>query len=87
QSGIYKVLPILNWTTEDIDDYLTTYDLPYHPLRELGYATVGDWHSSRPVTEADKHERDTRFGGIKQECGLHLPQTPGEAESLNSSSL
>ncbi|WP_373693720.1 phosphoadenylyl-sulfate reductase [Limnofasciculus baicalensis] len=87
QSGIYKVLPILNWTAEDIDDYLTTYDLPYHPLRELGYATVGDWHSSRPVTDADKHERDTRFGGIKQECGLHLPQTPGEAESLNSSSL
>lgn len=87
QSGIYKVLPILNWTAEDIDGYLTTYDLPYHPLRELGYATVGDWHSSRAVTEDDKHERDTRFGGIKQECGLHLPQTPGEAESLNSSSL
>ncbi|HBB31929.1 MAG TPA: phosphoadenosine phosphosulfate reductase [Cyanobacteria bacterium UBA8803] len=87
QSGIYKVLPILYWTTQQVEEYITTYDLPYHPLRELGYATVGDWHSSRPVTAADKHERDTRFNGIKQECGLHLPQTLGEAESLNSSAL
>ncbi|MBE9124644.1 MULTISPECIES: phosphoadenylyl-sulfate reductase [unclassified Coleofasciculus] len=87
QSGIYKVLPILHWSTQDVDEYFKVHNLPYHPLRELGYATVGDWHSSRPVTAADQHERDTRFGGIKQECGLHLPQTQGEAESLNSSSL
>ncbi len=87
QSDIYKVLPILNWTSKDLHEYLTINDLPYHPLYEQGYATVGDWHSSRPVSETDQHERDTRFRGIKQECGLHLPQTVGEAESLNSSSL
>lgn len=87
QSGLYKVLPILYWSTQEVHDYLTTHDLPYHPLHEQGYATVGDWHSSRPVSAADEHERDTRFRGIKQECGLHLPQTQGEAESLNSSLL
>ncbi|MEM9506126.1 MAG: phosphoadenosine phosphosulfate reductase, partial [Cyanobacteria bacterium P01_E01_bin.35] len=31
--------------------------------------------------------RDTRFRGLKQECGLHLPKTPGEEESLDSSFL
>ena len=87
QLDLYKILPILHWTTKDVHEYLRAHDLPYHPLHDKGYATVGDWHSSRPITALDNNERDTRFNGIKQECGLHLPQTPGEAESLNSSSL
>ena len=87
QSGCYKVLPILTWTAKDVYEYLTKYDLPYHPYFDKGYTTVGDWHSSRPLALTDTHERDTRFQGLKQECGLHLPQTPGEAASLDSSSL
>jgi phosphoadenosine phosphosulfate reductase len=51
----YKVLPILNWTAEDIHGYLEEHNLPYHPLKEKGYATVGDWHSSRPMTDQDEH--------------------------------
>ncbi|MBD0335850.1 MAG: phosphoadenylyl-sulfate reductase [Cyanobacteria bacterium Co-bin13] len=87
QGGRYKLLPILRWSSKDIYDYLVTHDLPYHPLFDHGYVTVGDWHSSRPLTAADSDERNTRFNGLKQECGLHLPQTAEEAESLNSSSL
>lgn len=87
QGEIYKILPILDWNSKDVYEYFVKHDLPYHPLYDQGYMTVGDWHSSRPYLEEDEHERDTRFGGMKQECGLHLPQTPGEAESLNSSSL
>lgn len=87
QGGRYKLLPILNWNSKDVYDYLTAHDLPYHPLFDHGYVTVGDWHSSRPLTADDSDERSTRFKGLKQECGLHLPQTPEEAESLNSSSL
>ncbi|NES73884.1 MAG: phosphoadenosine phosphosulfate reductase family protein, partial [Okeania sp. SIO2D1] len=87
QSGIYKILPILTWNARDIYQYLTAYDLPYHPFFDLGYTTVGDWHSSRPLTAEDENERDTRFHGLKQECGLHLPQTDGQAQSLDSSSL
>ena len=87
QGFTYKLLPILNWTTEDVHGYLESHDLPYHPLKEKGYATVGDWHSSRPMTEQDEHERQTRFSGIKQECGLHLPETISEEKSLDSSSL
>lgn len=87
QSGRYKVHPILNWHSRDIYKYLTGHDLPYHPYFDLGYTTVGDWHSSRPLTAGDENERDTRFGGLKQECGLHLPKTEEEAKSLDSSSL
>jgi len=70
----YKLLPLLHWTARDVHTYLNAHDLPYHPLFHEGYTTVGDWHSSRPLGEADGHERDTRFRGLKQECGLHLPQ-------------
>jgi len=87
QRDIYKISPILNWTAKDVYEYLQAYDLPYHPLFDKGYVSVGDWHSSRPLMADDESDRDTRFRGLKQECGLHLPQTPGEAESLDSSSL
>lgn len=87
QNDLYKIHPILDWNAKDIYLYLLKYDLPYHPFFDQGYVTVGDWHSSRPFTTDDYNARDTRFRGLKQECGLHLPQTPAEEESLNSSSL
>jgi phosphoadenosine phosphosulfate reductase len=87
QGKQYKVLPILNWNSKDIYEYLTAYNLPYHPYFEQGYVSVGDWHSSRPLMAGDTNERDTRFHGVKQECGLHLPLTPESAQSLDSSSL
>lgn len=87
QSGLYKILPIITWSAKDVYEYLMAHDLPYHPLFDQGYTTVGDWHSSRPLLATDAHERDTRFQGLKQECGLHLPMTPDEEKSLNSSSL
>jgi phosphoadenosine phosphosulfate reductase len=70
QNRILKLHPILEWNNRDVYRYLTKHDLPYHPLWEKGYVSVGDWHSSRPL-EAGMKEEDTRFGGIKRECGLH----------------
>ena len=87
QGNQYKIHPILTWTSKDTYDYLMANDLPYHPYFDQGYVTVGDWHSSRPLTAADNDERDTRFHGLKQECGLHLPLSPEAAQSLNSSTL
>lgn len=87
QGDRYKVLPILYWNAKDIYQYLTAHDLPYHPFFDRGYVSVGDWHSSRPLMADDDSERDTRFHGLKQECGLHLPTTQGEAQSLDSSTL
>lgn len=87
QESRYKIHPILNWTSRDIYQYLTAHDLPYHPYFDKGYVSVGDWHSSRPLTAQDGDERDTRFHGLKQECGLHLPLSPDAASSLDSSTL
>jgi len=87
QGELYKISPILNWSSKAIYEYLMAHNLPYHPLFDEGYVTVGDWHSSRPLTALDDNERDTRFNGLKQECGIHLPQTLEESKSLDSSLL
>ena len=64
--------PILEWTTKDIFYYMQENDLPQHPLFDKGYSTVGDWHSSGPDIK-DEQGRNTRFGGLKEECGIHIP--------------
>jgi len=66
----YSLRPLLNWTNKDIFYYMDEHKLPTHPLFLKGYSTVGDWHSSAPDGK-DKEGRATRFGGIKQECGIH----------------
>ncbi len=86
QDGRYKVSPILRWTTKDVHQYLKAHDLPYHPLHDQGYASVGDWHSTRPIT-AGEDERAGRFNGLKQECGLHLPTSAAEDASRVSADL
>jgi phosphoadenosine phosphosulfate reductase len=45
--------------------------LPQHPLFAQGYSTVGDWHTSAP-DDGTLSGRSTRFGGLKEECGIHL---------------
>ncbi|MDN4504314.1 phosphoadenylyl-sulfate reductase [Alteromonadaceae bacterium BrNp21-10] len=66
----FKLYPILDWSNKDVHYYLKDHDLPYHPLWEQGYVSVGDWHSSRPL-ELGMSEQDTRFDGLVRECGLH----------------
>jgi phosphoadenosine phosphosulfate reductase len=68
--GNFKVHPIIDWTNRDVYQYLTKFDLPYHPLWEQGYVSVGDTHSSQPLT-LGMSESDTRFSGMQRECGLH----------------
>ncbi len=63
--------PLLNWTNKDIFYYMEDNNLPTHPLFLKGYSTVGDWHSSSPDSMNIKG-RATRFGGKKQECGIHV---------------
>ena len=66
----FSLRPLLKWTTKDMFYYMEENNLPQHPLFLKGYSTIGDWHSSQPETLTNKG-RETRFGGIKEECGLH----------------
>ena len=66
----YKVHPIADWSDRDVHRYLREHDLPYHPLRDKGYISIGDVHTTRSLAEVSSAE-ETRFFGLKRECGLH----------------
>jgi phosphoadenosine phosphosulfate reductase len=66
----YKVHPLFDWTDRDVGDYLAKHQLPYHPLWDKGYLSIGDWHTTRSLAEVDSME-ELRFFGLKRECGLH----------------
>lgn len=70
QNKITKVHPILDWDNRKVHQYLTHHGLPYHPLWDQGYVSVGDWHSTSKLLDGMREE-DTRFNGMKRECGLH----------------
>lgn len=70
-AGRIKVQPIADWTKQDVHKYLEQHELPYHPLFEQGYVSIGDAHSTRPL-ELGMTEEETRFGGLVRECGLHV---------------
>jgi phosphoadenosine phosphosulfate reductase len=78
QGGIVKVNPLANWTSRDTYAYLSSHDIPTHPLFEQGYASIGCAPCTRPVL-AGEDERAGRWAGRgKIECGLHTFLEPGE---------
>lgn len=65
-----KFYPLIDWSNKDVHQYLKGNNLPYHPLWDKGYESVGDWHSSMPMQVGMTAEQ-SRFQGLKRECGLH----------------
>ncbi|MDR0806319.1 MAG: phosphoadenylyl-sulfate reductase [Enterobacteriaceae bacterium] len=70
QRGVFKLLPIIDWDNRQVYQYLTENGLSYHPLWDQGYLSVGDTHTTRKW-EQGMSEEETRFFGLKRECGLH----------------
>lgn len=70
QRGVFKLLPIIDWDNRQVHQYLQDNDLGYHPLWDQGYLSVGDTHTTRKW-EPGMAEEETRFFGLKRECGLH----------------
>lgn len=70
QNRMLKLHPIIDWTDRQVGEYLQQHGLPYHPLWEQGYVSIGDTHSTARFADGMKTE-ETRFGGLKRECGLH----------------
>ena len=70
RNGRIKVHPIIDWSDRDVYLYLKRHDLPYHPLWNEGYVSIGDIHTTRCLADG-MSEEETRFFGLKRECGLH----------------
>lgn len=70
QRGVFKILPIIDWDNRQVYQYLQQHGLSYHPLWDEGYLSVGDTHTTKKW-EPGMAEEETRFFGLKRECGLH----------------
>jgi len=70
QGERWKVLPIVDCDDRDVYAYLKRHDLPYHPLWEQGYISIGDVHTTRSLAEVGDPD-ELRFFGLKRECGIH----------------
>jgi phosphoadenosine phosphosulfate reductase len=74
---IFKFNPLLHWTTEEVMAYLKQHHVPYNPLTEKGFVSIG----CQPCTRAIRPGEDFRAGrwwwedNSKKECGLHVRQS------------
>ncbi len=66
-----KINPLAFWSLEDVWDFIRVHQVPYNPLHDLGYASIGDAPLTTPVRPGE-HERAGRWrGSARLECGLH----------------
>ncbi len=69
--GVWKIQPLVDWDTKRVQAYLHVNEVPYNPLHDAGYASIGCIPCTRPV-EAGENERAGRWAGSdKLECGIH----------------
>ncbi len=69
--NLVKVSPLANWTKKEVWGFISKHDIPYNPLHDQGYTSIGCWPCTRAVL-AGEDERAGRWSGIaKTECGLH----------------
>jgi phosphoadenosine phosphosulfate reductase len=67
-----RVNPLAGWTRKDVWDFIVRHGLPYNPLHDQGYASIGDAPLTTPV-HAGEHERAGRWRGVgRVECGIHV---------------
>lgn len=75
EAGLIKINPLANWTFEQVKAYIKENNVPYNELLDRGYKSIGDYHSTQPVSE-NEDERSGRWKGQeKTECGIHNPRS------------
>jgi phosphoadenosine phosphosulfate reductase len=70
--NLVKISPLANWTKQDVWKRITAEEIPYNPLHDRGYPSIGCWPCTRAVLEGEADDRAGRWSGAaKTECGLH----------------
>ncbi len=72
--GLVKISPLANWTKKEVWKLITDHDIPYNPLHDRGFTSIGCWPCTRGVAVGED-ERAGRWSGFaKTECGLHTSE-------------
>ena len=83
QYELVKVNPLATWTEAQVWEYIRENDVPYNPLHDRGYASIGCTHCTRAVKPGEDPRAGRWAGFDKMECGIHVPgpDTAKEAAS------
>jgi len=66
-----KINPLANWTKKDVWKLIVDHDIPYNPLHDQGYTSIGCWPCTRAVMFGEDERAGRWSGQAKTECGLH----------------
>lgn len=85
--GLAKINPLADWTKQDVWKRIVAEGVPYNPLHDRGYPSVGCRPCTRPVLDGEDERAGRWSGRTKTECGLHLsdtpsPESPGKYSTL-----
>jgi phosphoadenosine phosphosulfate reductase len=73
---LLKVNPLLHWTRRDVWQFLLANDVPYNPLHDRGYPSIGCWPCTGAVADSADERAGRWAGTAKKECGLHVIEQP-----------
>ncbi|HEY8505768.1 MAG TPA: phosphoadenylyl-sulfate reductase [Gemmataceae bacterium] len=69
---LVKVNPLLSWTFKDVWNFVHKNKVPYNPLHDENYPSIGCWPCTRPVQPGEDERAGRWAGKAKKECGLHV---------------
>jgi len=69
--NLVKISPLANWTKKDVWGLILKENIPYNPLHDQGYVSIGCWPCTRAVTFGEDERAGRWSGTAKKECGLH----------------
>jgi phosphoadenosine phosphosulfate reductase len=72
--GLVKLNPLADWSSRQVWQYIHENQVPYNPLHDLGYPSIGCTYCTRPVSQGDDLRSGRWVGLQKTECGLHLKE-------------
>lgn len=71
-----KINPLADWSASQVWDYVSSHEVPYNPLHDRNYPSIGCTHCTRPVADGEDPRAGRWSGFGKTECGLHVQSRP-----------
>lgn len=85
--GLAKVNPLVAWTNKDVWNHIVKYDVPYNPLHDQGYPSIGCQPCTSPVAAGEDPRSGRWRGQAKTECGLHVAPPVVQLTRLTANGL
>ncbi len=71
--AVWKIQPLVDWDSKRVQAYIHVNEIPYNPLHDAGYPSIGCIPCTRPIREGEEERAGRWAGSDKLECGIHAP--------------